>query len=81
MQHKEPQNKWTERFVDIVRAYYKNRAPDPFMNWFRTRDAERLLANDFERILTILIDARFDQRTTAEKALQNTITVLSLIHI
>lgn len=46
------------------------------MMWFRHRDAEEFFLDDFERVLAILIDARFDQRTTAEKALENTITVV-----
>jgi len=46
------------------------------MMWFRQKDSEGFFANDFERVLTILIDARFDQRTTAEKALENTVTVV-----
>jgi len=42
------------------------------MTWFREKDGEDAFANDFERILIILIDARFDQQTTAERALENT---------
>ena len=56
--------------------YNENRRPDPFMTWFRQQDSKGFFQSDYERVLAILIDARFDQRTTAEKALQNTITVV-----
>jgi len=42
------------------------------MSWFREQGRKGAFANNFERILIILIDARFDQQTTAEKALENT---------
>lgn len=42
------------------------------MTWFRQRDEAHTFASDFERVLIVLIDARFDQQTTAEKALENT---------
>lgn len=67
---------WLKEFRNIVIGYSRNRAPDPFMTWFRERDSEGFFANDYERVLVILIDARFDQRTTAENALENTITVV-----
>jgi len=66
------EKRWLEDFRKIIIEYHKNRAPDPFMIWFRRKDSEGFFANDFEKVLTILIDARFDQRTTAEKALENT---------
>jgi RecA/RadA recombinase len=46
------------------------------MIWFRHKDAEQFFDNNFERVLAILIDARFDQRTTAENALENTVRVV-----
>jgi len=74
------QNQYSEKLLlklrKVVIDYTENRAPDPFMIWFRRKDSEAFFADDFERVLTILIDARFDQRTTADKALQNTITVV-----
>jgi hypothetical protein len=73
----EPDEDWLRRFREIITAYNENRAPDPFMKWFRQRDSERFFANDFQRVLAILIDARFDQRTTAENALENTIAVVN----
>lgn len=63
---------WLARLRDIIVAYMRNRAPDPFMEWFRHKDSRGFFADDFERVLVILIDARFDQMTTAEKALENT---------
>jgi hypothetical protein len=73
----EPDQDWLRRFGEIIIAYNENRAPDPFMLWFRQKDSEQFFANDFQRVLAILIDARFDQRTTAENALENTIAVVS----
>ena len=67
---------WLDHFRKIIITYSENRAPDPFMIWYRQRDSEGLFGNDFERVLAILIDARFDQRTTAENALENTIEVV-----
>lgn len=72
------EKKWLEDFRKIILEYHKKRAPDPFMMWFRQKDSELFFANDFEKVLTILIDARFDQKTTAEKALENTKKVVSL---
>jgi hypothetical protein len=73
----EPDEDWLRRFREIIIVYNENRAPDPFMLWFRQRDSEQFFANDFQRVLVILIDARFDQRTTAENALENTIAVVN----
>ena len=69
---------WLMQFRKVIVDYTKNRAPDPFMIWFRRQDSQRFFIDDYERVLVILIDARFDQRTTADKALQNTITVVKL---
>jgi endonuclease III len=67
---------WLNHFRKTIITYNENRAPDPFMIWFRKKDAEGFFEGDFERVLTILIDARFDQRTTAENALENTVEVV-----
>jgi len=69
---------WPSRFRKVIIDYTRNRAPDPFIIWFRRKDSEGCFADDFERVLVILIDARFDQRTTADKALNNTISVVNL---
>jgi len=66
------EQEWLDKFKSVIIEYQKNRAPDPFMTWFKERNSEGFFLNDFERVLVILIDARFDQRTTAENALQNT---------
>ena len=65
-------NEWLDRFRNIILRYNEQRISDPFMAWFREQNQKGALASDFERILIILIDARFDQQTTAEKALENT---------
>ena len=67
---------WLDRFRKIIITYDENRAPDPFMIWFRQKDTEGFFESDFERVLTILIVSRFDQRTTAENALENAVGVI-----
>jgi hypothetical protein len=46
------------------------------MEWFSQREKAGVFANDFEKILSTLIAARFDQYTTAETAFKNTQTVI-----
>jgi len=72
------EREFVENFRRIIIEYHKNRMPDPFMMWFKEMDSRGFFVDDFERVLVILIDARFDQRTTAEKALQNTKKVVEL---
>jgi hypothetical protein len=67
---------WLAKFRDVIITYMRNRKPDPFMKWFHRKDSNGFYSDDFERVLTILIDARFDQMTTAEKALENTKTAV-----
>jgi len=78
MEPNQDSEKWLPKFQKVIIDYTRNRAPDPFMTWYRRKDSEGFFAGDFERVLVILIDARFDQRTTAGKALQNTIAVVKL---
>ena len=63
---------WFEQFRIIILAYNEKRQPDPFMQWFKEKEEQGFFSDEKEKILTILIDARFDQMTTAEKALANT---------
>jgi endonuclease III len=63
---------WLDQFGNIILHYNEKRISDPFMAWFREQNRKGGFANNFERILMILIDARFDQQTTAEKAFENT---------
>ena len=65
-------NEWVTRFRDIVLQYNEERISDPFMTWFRKQNQQGAFTNAFERTLIVLIDARFDQQTTAENALENT---------
>jgi len=67
---------WFEHFRNVISAYNLNRQPDPFMSWFRVQDEQKYFDNEFQKVLVVLIDARFDQMTTAEKALENTKTVV-----
>jgi len=60
---------WMNQFRNIILSYNKQRISDPFMSWFREQDEKGVFANNFERVLMILIDARFDQQTKAENAL------------
>ena len=69
-------NDWLERFQSIIRAYNNKRQPDPFMQWFRQQELEGNFQDTHERILAVLIDSRFDQVTTADQALANTIAVV-----
>jgi hypothetical protein len=71
---REPDHEWMKRFREIILAYNENRISDPFMIWFRQKDSAKFFVDDFERVLVILINARFDQMTTADKALLNTQT-------
>jgi len=63
---------WFEQFRSIILAYNEKRQPDPFMKWFQQKETQGFFGGDTEKVLAILIDARFDQMTTAEKALANT---------
>lgn len=65
-------SEWKEKLKEIIMEYSRHRISDPFMDWFRQKDRENAFTCDYERILIILVDARFDQQTTAEKALENT---------
>lgn len=67
---------WISEFRNIIYNYENERAPDPFMIWFRQKDSQGFFANEFERVLVVLINSRFDQRTTADKALENTKAVV-----
>jgi hypothetical protein len=69
-------NDWFEQFRKVILAYNEKRQPDPFMRWFKEKEGQGFFADDKEKVLTVLIDARFDQMTTAEKALANTKTVV-----
>ncbi len=59
-------------FRRIIEGYYSRPRPDPFLEWFCSHDREFELRTSFERVLVILVDARFDQATKAESALENT---------
>jgi hypothetical protein len=67
---------WLEQFRGIITAYNNKRQPDPFMQWFRQQEFEGYFQDTSERVLAVLIDARFDQVTTADQALENTIAVV-----
>lgn len=55
-----------------ILQYRKHRISDPFISWFRERDSADGFSSAFEKILVVLIDARFNQQTRAEHALDNT---------
>ena len=52
--------------------YNNQRISDPFMTWFREQEQKGTFTTIIEKTLIVLIDARFDQLTTAENALENT---------
>ena len=45
----EPDEDWLRRFREIIIIYNENRAPDPFMKWFRQRDSEQFFADEFQK--------------------------------
>jgi len=69
---------WIEQFRDIILEFHKKKTEDPFKLWFYSCLEHGCFKDLFQRILLILINARFDQMTTAENALENTRKVVSL---
>jgi len=69
---------WIEPFRDSVEAFYTHH-PDPFQQWFRSRQAEKKFEGEFHTLVTILLHARFDQMTASVKALENTERVYPLM--
>lgn len=67
---------WLADFRKVILNYMNHRTSDPFMEWFSQREKAEVFANDFEKILSTLIAARFDQYTSAETAFKNTQTVI-----
>ena len=65
-----------KEFRKIIREYYKRPRPDPFLEWLEEQEKAGVLQNAFEKVLIVLVDARFDQATKAENALENTKRVL-----
>lgn len=65
-------NDWLDQFCNIILAYNAKRQPDPFMSWFRDKELHGFFSDDVQKVLAVLVDARFDQMTTAENALENT---------
>ena len=51
---------WIEEFKDSIELYYQGH-PDPFIQWFRSRQSEKRFKDDCHLLLTILAHARFDQ--------------------
>ena len=69
---------WIESFRDSVDAFYTHH-PDPFQQWFRSRQGEKRFEDEFHTLVTILLHARFDQMTPSAKALENTERVYALM--
>ena len=61
-----------DKFRNIIQTYYTKPRPDPFIAWYWEKIQSGEIRDSFEKILVTLIDARFDQVTTAENALENT---------
>lgn len=69
---------WVEDFKNSIEEYYK-KPYDIFINWFNKCWEQKELEGDFHSILTVLINARFNQKEKQEIALENTKKVFKLI--
>ncbi len=69
---------WVEDFKKSIEEFYK-RNNDIFIDWFNRIKDQKEFENDFHAVLTILINARFNQIEEAETALENTERVFKLI--
>ncbi len=69
---------WIEDFKRSIEEYY-NKPYDIFINWFNKSREQKELENDFHSVLTILINARFNQIEEPEIALENTKKVFRLV--
>ena len=67
---KKMNDEWVDTFRTIIHRYNCQRISDPFMVWFREQNQKTTYTIN-DKVLLVLIDARFDQQTTAEKALEN----------
>jgi len=61
-----------KEFRKIIREYYTKPRPDPFLDWFKEQEKAGVFQSLFEKVLIVIVDARFDQATKAENALENT---------
>ena len=62
-------------FRELIQSYYQEPRPDPFLAWYWEKVNSKEINDAFRKVLVTLIDARFDQVTTAENALENTIRI------
>ena len=69
---------WIDDFRNSVEVYYQE-GHDTFSSWFQAKQKEEKFANPLHSVLTILVHARFNQRTQSEEALENTEKVFTLI--
>lgn len=64
---------WLRKLKIIIETYHKNRKIDPFMKWYKESEKNGIFKPLFEKVMIIIIDARFDQGSiSAEAALENT---------
>ncbi len=70
---------WIEDFKNSVENYCQNNQ-DLFLSWFNSCRHSEGLDDPYRSVLTILTQARFNQRNQSEKALENTQKVFRLLH-
>lgn len=69
---------WIGEFGDSIETYYRGH-PDPFIQWYRSRQSENAFRDDSHSLVTLLAHARFDQRDVTAKALENTDRIFQLL--
>lgn len=70
---------WIEDFRKSIEHYYQENQ-EWFPSWFNSRRHSEGLDDPYRAALTILTQARFNQRNQSEKALENTQKVFRLLH-
>ncbi|MGQ9646657.1 MAG: hypothetical protein ACUVWO_08985 [Thermodesulfobacteriota bacterium] len=70
---------WIEDFRKSIENYYQKNQ-EPFSSWFNSCRHSDGLDDPCRAVLTILVQARFNQRNQSEKALENTQKVFRLLH-
>jgi len=70
---------WLDQFRAAVERYYQSRPEDPFTEWFRDKRSEGGFVDNVHMIATILGEARFEQVTRSQAALENTKMVYPLL--
>jgi hypothetical protein len=70
---------WIDDFRSFVENYYQKNQ-DLFCSWFNSCRHSKGLGHPYRSVLTILANARFNQKNQFDKALENTQKVFGLLH-